>query len=157
MNMASTPVSSNASFNASSDWMTFNEYRSLWDRALKSELSGFRPTIIVTEFKWRDKMITFRQITEVESIRRKIEALQSVLSEHAAIVKFNWLATPAGGDAAKWINVDPQFVPALREVLCRSAVAKILILLDEAAKLGVLVENEKKILADFLQEISPKD
>jgi hypothetical protein len=80
-----------------------------------------------------------------------------VLSEHAAIVKFSWLATPPGGAAEKWINVDPQFVPALREVLCRAAVAKILILLDEAAKLGVSVENEKKILADFLQEISPKD
>ena len=97
-------------------------------------------------------MITFKQITEIESIRRQIERLQEALSEKAGITTFGWLG---GND--KWRAVDAEFAPYVREVLCKVTVAKIVKLRDEAAKLGVDTDNEKKLLFEVLQNLAPKD
>jgi hypothetical protein len=100
-------------------------------------------------------MITFKQITEIESIRRQIERLQEGLTNQAKAVTFA-IADDMGG-TRKWDALDGEFSQYLREVLCKVTVSKIVKMLDEAAKLGVDTDNEKRLLLEFLQEIAPKD
>ena len=100
-------------------------------------------------------MITFMQITQIESIRRQIETLQGSLSNQAKAGVF--AVADDAGSTRKWWELSAEFVPALRETLCKVTVAKIVKLLDAAAKLGVDTDNEKTLLLEFLQELAPKD
>ena len=100
-------------------------------------------------------MITFTQITQIESIRRRIETLQEALTNQAKAVSFA-IADDVGSQR-KWDNLPVGVSVYLRETLCKVTVAEIVKLLDEAAKLGVDTDNEKKLLLEFLQEIAPKD
>ena len=100
-------------------------------------------------------MITFKQITEIESIRRQIENLQEALTNQAKATVF--AIADDVGSTRKWVEQRTEFFAYLRETLCKVTVAKIVKLLDEAAKLGVDTDNEKKLLLEFLQELAPKD
>ena len=99
-------------------------------------------------------MITFTQITEIESIRRQIENLQEALTNQAKATVF--AIADDVGSTRKWVEQRTEFFAYLRETLCKVTVAKIVKLLDEAAKLGVDTDNEKKLLLEFLQELAPK-
>ena len=99
--------------------------------------------------------VTFKQITEIESIRRQIENWQVKLSNQAKAVTFA-IADDVGG-TRKWDALPPDVSEYLRETLCKVTVVKIVKLLDEAEKLGVEVSNEKKLLVEFLKELAPKD
>jgi hypothetical protein len=119
------------------------------DWAMESPLTGYRWEI-PDPFQWRGKMISFKQITDIESIRRKIETLQTVLSDYSTKTQFGYQ-----GANDRWYLIYSEFTPYLREILCKLVVAQIVKLLDEANKLGVDVDNEKNLLLDFLKEVMP--
>ena len=135
--------------------MTLDEWHKIYDDIVDSSWPGFRPFLpgeCGETFWWSGKMITFTQITQIESIRRQIEQLQVGLTNQAKQSKFGYQ-----DPQDRWHAIDQEFSPALRETLCKVTVAKIVKLLDEAAKLGVDTDNEKKLLLEFLQELAPKD
>ena len=135
--------------------VSFDEWMRVWDHVHESDLTGFRPNIGLTEFTWRGHMITFTQITQIESIRRRIETLQEALTNQAKAVSFA-IADDVGSQR-KWDQLPVGVSVYLRETLCKVTVAEIVKLLDEAAKLGVDTDNEKRLLLDFLKEIAPKE
>ncbi len=137
--------------------VNFDGWRRILAEYWESDLTGYRPGNRFTDgFIYAtsegDMSITFTQITQIESIRRQIESLQTLLSEHANITTFGWLR-----ENDKWRVIDTEFAPFIKDTLCKVTVAKIVKLLDEAAKLGVDTDNERKLLLEFLQELAPKD
>lgn len=137
--------------------MPLDEWKRIHEACWESDLTGYRmyanPEKVGMWMTPEGAMtITFKQITEIESIRRQIERLQESLSSHAKKSAFGFKAPND-----QWHAIDTEFSPFITEVLCKVTVAKIVKLLDEAAKLGVDTDNEKKLLLEFLKELAPKD
>ena len=140
--------------------VNFEEWRRIHAAYWESSLTGMR--LVGPKDKgaiWAategDMPITFKQITAIESIRRQIERWQETLTNQAKAAKFAILDEV--GSSPRWDPLPADVSDYLRETLCKVTVLKITKLLDEAEKLGVEVDNEKKLLLDFLKEIAPKD
>jgi len=97
-------------------------------------------------------MITFEQVTQIERCRREIERLQEKLDMQSKVC-FH----VSSAAATNTVRVDTEFQPFLRETLCKAMVVKILKLLTEAEQLGVDTTYSRKALADFLEQIKPKE
>jgi hypothetical protein len=93
-------------------------------------------------------MITFKSITEIESIRRKIESQQDALNRNRKLARvdlyFDGYAMAAAPAESHQI---------IREALCELNIRNILLLLDDAQQLGVDVTQEKATLAAALREL----
>ena len=92
--------------------------------------------------------ITFAQISHIESIRRKIEALQERLGQQAGMVKFGYY-----DENSNFRILPVEVLTPVREVLCKIVIVEILALLDEAEKLGVDITASKVALADFMEKM----
>jgi hypothetical protein len=90
-------------------------------------------------------MLTFEQLTEIETKRREIEQLQDLLNQQRKYAEFG-VHTGQGKFAALPRDVNS----LIHEVVCKFTVAKIIKLLDECEHLGVDVVEAKQTLAGFL-------
>ena len=95
-------------------------------------------------------MLTFEQVTNIEYVRRKIEALQNLLSEQSDIKEFGYRRA----FSATWASVDADLHPMVREALCKTTIVKMLRLLDEASQLGVDTTAARDKLAEFLETLA---
>lgn len=84
-------------------------------------------------------MISFKDVAEIEYIRHQIEKLQEELSA----VRTLSFSTNGG-------PMDPEMREVLRDATARWMVAKIVLLLDKAARLGVSTDKERAMLAKYL-------
>jgi hypothetical protein len=94
-------------------------------------------------------MLTFEDVTQIENLRRKIERLQTDLTDQAKVRIFGYQMMASG----QWHVLDQNLFPAMRETICKGTIAEILVLLDESAKLGVDITGPKETLATFLEDL----
>ena len=89
---------------------------------------------------------TFKDAAAAEDIRRQIESHQLQLSKDAQVVGFEIRYI----DGASSTHAPTGALPFMREALVKWTSLKIVKLLDEATALGVDVSENKKVLAEFL-------
>ena len=90
--------------------------------------------------------MTFEEVVDVERRRRSIERLTEMLNAYSkALFVFKDTTLPS------------EMQPIMREAACKWVVVQILKLLDECQSLGVDVSPNKKLLAEFLETLKPKD
>jgi hypothetical protein len=89
--------------------------------------------------------ITFSQVTQIESIRRRIEELQDNLKRLEAVTQFGYQSPDN-----KWRGLSGGLIAPMRAVACKITATEILGLLAEAEKEGVDVTESKMALVEFL-------
>jgi hypothetical protein len=105
----------------------------------------------------RGQHMTFEDVAKIESLRRKIEALQEVLNDRLKITILGYQVGPSltPPSVAKWTPVEGNKFPIFRETLCKSTIVDILKLLDESERLGVDVTKPKEALLGILEALKP--
>jgi hypothetical protein len=127
--------------------VSFELIKKIYDQPIRAQtLAGSKRSVAGMQ------MITFEEVTKIETLRRQIEALQKTLTEQSNYTKFGYMNA-----SEKWISLTYDYTPMIKEIVCKTTVVKILKLLDESARLGVDVEPSKQILIKFLEEIKVQD
>lgn len=93
-------------------------------------------------------MITFETVTQIESYRRQIEGLQEDLNEHVVRI---YGSMPKGTN--QWHPAPEEAQGILREAMCKWTVARIVVLLDASAKLGVDTTAPREALVKALEQV----